>query len=728
MLASLGRWIARHPLLVVIAWVLAAGLGMAGASGAFGEGLFDRLKSGEPTVPGEAEAGSEIIRANEPNGPSMSLLIDGVSPTDPALAPLLQQARADIARIPDVASAVDPLALQPGDPRAAALVAEDGKAVLVSATVKGRLSGGRETEALDAVQERLNELGDDVEREVAGSRTHVGGFTIVFDKIIGQVEDDIRNGEMIALPVSLLIMVFVFGGFLAAGMPIVGALVSIAGALASLLGISYLLDLDSTVVSVVTILGLGLSIDYGLLMVSRFREELRNSRDDSVPEALGATMATAVRTIVFSALTVAISLFGLLLFEAQILRAIAAAGVSVVVVALLVAITLVPALLALAGMRMVRPGVTSRIPGARALVNKLGDVAPAEGFFSRLGRRVQRFPWLVTLGVVAVLAVAAVPMFQMQMRSSGVELLPVDNPERQFFETLRERFPGSDSPTVQVVGRATPQQMAGLAEKLSGTSGVARVDPPQALDVEYSLVNVYTADADPADPQARAVVQEARDMSPGYPKWVTGQSAHLVDFTESLAERAPWAIGVVVLATFVLLFLMTGSVLIPIKALLMNVVSLGASLGVLVWIFQEGNLEGLLGFTSAGGIETSIPPLVLAFGFGLAMDYEVFLLSRIKEAHDAGLSNDDALVVGLQRSGRIITSAALIVVAVFLGFVTGQLLVIKQTGVALAVAVAVDATLVRTLLVPATMTLLGEWNWWAPKPLARVYRRFGLRH
>jgi RND superfamily putative drug exporter len=241
-------------------------------------------------------------------------------------------------------------------------------------------------------------------------------------------------------------------------------------------------------------------------------------------------------------------------------------------------------------------------------------------------------------------------------------------------------------------------------------------------------VNVYTVDADPADPQARAVVHEARDMSPGYPTWVTGQSAHLVDFTESLAQRAPWAIGVVVLATFVLLFLMTGSVLIPIKALLMNVVSLGASLGVLVWIFQEGHLEGLLGFTSAGGIETSIPPLVLAFGFGLAMDYEVFLLARIKEAHDVGLSNDDAVVAGLQRTGRIITSAALIIVAVFLGFVTGQLLVIKQTGVALAVAVAVDATLVRMLLVPATMTLIGEWNWWAPRPLARVYRRFGVRH
>ncbi|HEX5512499.1 MAG TPA: MMPL family transporter, partial [Actinomycetales bacterium] len=670
MLASLGRLIARHPVLVVIAWILAAGLGMASASGAFGEGLFDRLKSGERTVPGEAETGSEIIRANEPNGPSMSLLIDGVAPTEPALAPLLQQSRADLAKIPDVASVVDPLALPAGDPRAGAFVAKDGKAVLVSATVKGHLTGGREARALDAVHERLQQLGDEVEGDVPGSGTHVGGFTIVSDKIIHQVQDDMHNGEMLALPISLLIMVFVFGGFLAAGMPITGAVASIAGALASLLGISYVLDLDSTVVSVVTILGLGLSIDYGLLMVSRFREELRRRPDNSVPEALSATMATAGRTIVFSALTVAISLCGLLLFEAEILRAVASAGVSVVAVALLVAITLVPALLALAGMRMIRPGLTSRIPAVRALVTKLGDVSPPEGFFSRLGRRVQRSPWLVVLGVAAVLTLAAVPMFHMHMRSSSVDLLPTDDPERQFFETLRERFPGSDSPTVQVVGRATPQQMTGMAEKLSGAPGVARVDTPQALDPDYSLVNVYSVDADPGAPEGRAVVREARDISPGYPTWVDGQPAHLVDFTESLAKRAQWAIGVVVLATFVLLFLMTGSVLIPIKALLMNVMSLGASLGVLVWIFQEGHLRGLLDFASAGGIETSIPPLVLAFAFGLAMDYEVFLLARIKESHDAGLSNDDAVVAGLQRTGRIITSAALIVVAVCLAFVT----------------------------------------------------------
>jgi len=258
--------------------------------------------------------------------------------------------------------------------------------------------------------------------------------------------------------------------------------------------------------------------------------------------------------------------------------------------------------------------------------------------------------------------------------------------------------------------------------------GVELVPPPRAVTDQYSVINVYMVNPDPGSAEAKAVVSSVRGNRTEYQTWVTGQTAALVDFTAALAAQAPAAIAVVVLATFVLLFLLTGSILVPIKALLINIVSLGASLGVLVWVFQDGHGESLLGFKSTGGIETIIPILVVALGFGLAMDYEVFLLSRIKEFRDQGMTNNEAVVAGLQRSGRIITSAALIVVLVFSGFVAGELLVIKQTGVALAVAVTVDATLVRCLLVPATMTLLGEWNWWAPAPLRRLHNRLGLRH
>ena len=276
-----------------------------------------------------------------------------------------------------------------------------------------------------------------------------------------------------------------------------------------------------------------------------------------------------------------------------------------------------------------------------------------------------------------------------------------------------------------MVADAGTAEVDAWASSVADLEGVRGVDPAGTVG-DYSVLGVRVDGDDPAGSVAVDVVRQIRDDRPDFDTWVTGQAAGQVDFTAALGERVPWAVGLVVLATFVLLFLMTGSVLIPLKALLMNVVSLGASIGVVVWGFQDGNLEGLLDFTSTGAIETIIPPLVLAFGFGLAMDYEVFLLSRIKEFRDAGLSNDDAVVAGLQKSGRIITSAALIIVLVFSGFVVGDVLVIKQTGVALAVAIAIDATLVRVLLVPATMTLLGEWNWWAPAPLRRLHARLGI--
>lgn len=739
MLSALGRLVARRPGVVVLLWLLAVGGAAVSVTGTVGDGLFDRLTSGDPTVPGEARTGEELLADAQSTGPSLTLLLDGVAPDDPALAGPLSQARADLGALAGVAQVTDPLALPPApdgslDPRGQALVAADGDGLLVTVTLQPGLGEQQDT-ALEEVHERLDALADAVAAEVPGASGQVGGVTLLVESITDQVEVDLRTGEGIALPVSLLVMVVVFGGILAAGMPIVGALASIAGGLASLLGFSYLIDLDATVVNVVTVLGLGLCIDYGLLVVSRFREELRRvlpdpalpaSRADRA-HALAATLSTAGRTVVFSAVTVAISLSGLLVFSADILRAIGAAGVSVVLVALLVALTLVPALLALAGHRMVRPGLPSRVPGLRLLVRRLGDIAPDEGVFSRLARAVQRRPWWVVVGVVAVLLGAAAPALAIQLRSSGTELLPAGSAQRVFFESLDERFPSTAGAPVQVVADASVDEVAAWSADVLAIEGVRAVDPPTEAG-EYTVLPVRVEGDDANSEVATDVVRALREDRPVFDTWVTGQAAGLVDFVDATGRQAPWAIGVVVLATFVLLFAMTGSVLVPLKALLMNVVSLGASLGVLVWVFQEGHLEGLLGFTSAGGIETVIPPLVLAFGFGLAMDYEVFLLARIKELRDAGMGNDAAVVAGLQRSGRIITSAALVVVLVFSGFVLGELLVIKQTGVALAVAVAVDATLVRCLLVPATMTLLGEWNWWAPAPLRRLHTRFGLQH
>lgn len=738
MLEALGRGIARHPGWIVVAWLVVTVASFAAATGAFGEGLFARLHTGQLTVPGESDEGLAVLTEYNTTGQSLTLVVHGIDPADPGLVEPVGQAHQDLLAIDGVATVVEPITTPGGtqNPQVMQLVATDGDGFLVSVTLEPDLPKAQEDAALDEVQARLTELGDQLETQYPGATAQVGGGSLLLEAITGQVEKDLVKGELIALPISLLVMVLVFGGFVAAGMPILGAIVSIGGALATLLAFSYFIDLDASVVNVVTVMGLGLCIDYGLLIVSRYREELRKrfstlttrSTRAARTEALVTTMGTAGRTVLFSAITVAISLSGLMVFQADIFRAIGAAGVSVVVVALLVAMTLVPAMLALAGPRMLKPGALTKVPVLKRLANKLGDVAPEEGFFSRLARWTQKRPWLVMIGVLAVLGLLAAPALRLEMRSSGEQLLPPGHADRVFFDTLAEQYPAFGLPAVQVVGQTSPEEMAALAQDVSELPGVELVSPPRPVGQDYAAFSVFMTDPDPGATDAKNVVTQLRENRPDYPIWVTGQTAHLMDFTHAIGQRVFWAVAVVILATFVLLFLLTGSILVPIKALLINVVSLGASLGVLVLIFQDGRFESVLNFSSVGGIEAIIPILVVSLGFGLAMDYEMFLLSRIKEFKDKGMSNNEAVVVGLQRSGRIITSAALIVVLVFGGFALGDLLVIKETGIALAVAVAIDATLVRCLLVPATMTLLGEWNWWAPGPLRRLHDRLGLRH
>ncbi|WNB87368.1 MMPL family transporter [Cellulomonas sp. ATA003] len=750
MFETLGRGIARRPLISVVVWVVLTVLGFALALvGVQGENLFERLSSGEPSVPGsESQRANDLIRESSGTGASLTLLLDGVDPADPALAAALAPAHEDLAAIDGVAAVIDPLVLPQGaaNPAAAPLIAVDGDGFLVVVDLDPELDAAAEATALERVAERLGTVTDDVADVAPGVTGVVGGESLIVEAITDQVEEDLTTGEAIALPIALLVMVLVFGGLLAASMPMVGAIASIAGGLGMLLALSYVLDLDASTVNVVTLLGLGLSIDYGLLIVSRFREELhgatgaeagagtagaarrrRRRGDPAVTTAVVRTMATAGRTVAFSAVTVAISIAGLLFFRPDILRAFGAAGVAVIVIAVATALTLVPAMLVLLGRRLLRPGLVSRVPGLRAVLAHTADVQSEEGAFSRLAARVQRRPWLVLGGALALLAVLALPLGHLQLRNSTIELLPAGSEQRDYVQALTTDYPASTSPTVLVVAETTLEDAATWAATLTDVDGVASVDPPAPIGSRV-LVGVRTTDDDAGGAQAQGVVADLRDLDPGFPTWVTGQAAGQIDFVAALAERAPWAAGLVVLATFVLLFLMTGSVVIPIKALLTNIVSLAASLGVLVWVFQDGNLSGVLDFVSTGGIETYVVALVIAFAFGLAMDYEVFLLSRIKELHDAGFSNDESVRLGLQRSGRIITSAAAIIVVVFAGFVFGELLVIKEVGFSLAVAVIIDATLVRLLLVPATMTLLGRRNWWAPPFLRRVYDRAAITH
>ena len=724
-LARLGAVSARHPWRFVIVWIVFTAAAFAVAVGGItGESLFQRLHSGAPSAPSEAQTGQNLVEQNQASSDSLTLQVTGANLADPAAVSTATSATQSLAQVPNVTSVTSPFLLPGGlqNPQSAAFLSggspENGGFVTVASFAKG-LS----VEERDAAHAAAQQQFDAIVAAFPGATGEVGGSRQLLDAITHQIETDLRAGEGIALPLSFIVMVFVFGGFVAAGMPIAGAIASIAGGLASLFVFSHVIDLDASVVNVVTLLGLGLSIDYGLLTVSRYREELGRiaeadterrrhtfSREDRIA-ATARTVATAGRTVLFSGLTVAIALSGLLLFDAAIMRAIGAAGVSIVLVAIVVDLTLIPALCAL---------------GAKRLVPRHRETGSDKGVFSRLAKVVQARPIVVIIVTLAALLALAWPALSMKMTSSGVEMLPVSAPQRVFFENLERDYPALQSPDVTVVAEAplnTTQQW--VTSSVSTLPGVERVTV-RSLTPDLSAVSVSVA-GEPVGAETDAVIDSLRTNRPSFTTYVTGQAAGQRDFLSSMVSRAPYAVGLVVLGTFVLLFLMTGSLVIPLKALILNVVSLGAALGILVMTFQQGHLEGLINFASVGAIESMIPFLVLAFGFGLSMDYELFLLARIAELHRQGVANDRAVALGLQRSGRIITSAALLIVIVFAGFAAGQLLIIKEIGVALVTAVILDATIVRMLLVPATMTLLGKWNWWAPAPLARWHARHGIQ-
>ncbi|MGV8968035.1 MAG: MMPL family transporter [Cellulomonas sp.] len=746
MFESLGRRIARHPRRTIGVWIVLTALGFGLAIvGVTGQNLFDRLTTGEPNVPGsDSQVASQLVSDASIKGAQLTLVLDGVRPDTTGLADAMAPAHQDLAAIPGVATVIDPLVLPdgPANPAAAPLIATDGNGFLVIVELDPNLDDAARATALTAVEQRLGEIPADLAEVAPDATGIVGGESLIVDTITGQVEKDLTTGEAIALPIALMVMVFVFGGFLAASIPMVGAIASIGGGFGVLLGFSYFMDLESSVVNIVTILGLGLSIDYGLLIVSRFREELhklvdgdivvaergrRRRGDRAVTTALMRTMGTAGRTVAFSALTVAIAISGLLVFQPQILRSFGFASVAVILIAIGTALTLVPAMLAIFGRKLIEPGIISRIPGLRTVLARTADVQSEEGVFSALAARVQRRPWWVLGGVLAILGVLAVPLTHLELRNSTTELLPAGSVQRDYIGALVANYPAATSPAVIVIAQTSLDQATAWSADLAKLDNVASVETPIPLGSDV-LIGVRPDSQDAGSKVARDVVLDIRSLEPDFPTLVGGQAAGQIDFTNSLVDRAPWAAGIVILATFVLLFLMTGSVVIPIKALITNVLSLAASLGVLVWVFQDAHLSGFLGFISTGGIETYVVALVIAFAFGLAMDYEVFLLSRIKELHDAGYSNNDSVRLGLQRSGRIITSAAAIIVVVFTGFVFGKLLVIKEVGFSLAVAVLIDATLVRLLLVPATMTLLGKWNWWAPGFMKRIYAKLAITH
>jgi RND superfamily putative drug exporter len=736
-LTRLARLCYRYRFVVLAGWALVfvAGIALGGA-------VTERLSGGRGSNGWESVRGYRVLGDNAQYGTRLAAIIDNVPATDPTLIEVVTRVRTDLLARPDVGRVLDPYGPALGA-AARALVATNGRAVMMTVDLKRGLDDAARDRAIGEVETVLRGMVGAAPGAVPGATVTVGGDRLLQDEVNQQTSKDTQLGEAVALPLTLIVMVLIFGGFLAAGVPLIGALVAISGGLLSLYGFSEFMDLEPSVLSVTTVLGLGLAIDYSLLMVSRFREE--RAAGLTAAEAIERTAATAGRTIVFSACIVGISISGLFVFPSPIFRAIAAAGSSVVAVSLLIALTLTPALLGLLHRRIKIPppppgkhrgrrpvtGADHRAsaPRPEPAVEVASGPAPNEGFFATLARAVQRRAIAVTIVVGVILVGAGVPFLGVNFQNSSAGLLPASFESRRFADLAAERFVGQREPEVTVVAQIPTAELQRWAEDLADDQSTARwvdqVGRAQQLGDRSVISVVPTGPSD--DPGTAALVERMRAQRPSADALVTGDAAALIDFQDEIVGYAPWALGVVALAVFVLLFLMTGSVLVPIKALVMNSLSLTASFGALVLVFQEGWGSDLLGFESTGGLELWVPVIVFAFAFGLSMDYEVFLLARIKELYDTGMSNDDAVRIGLQRSGRIITSAALLVFIVFAGFAAGKMLGIKELGMAMAIAVAVDATLVRCLLVPATMTLLGRANWWAPAPLRQLHQLIGVR-
>ncbi|AYG78338.1 Trehalose monomycolate exporter MmpL3 [Streptomyces hundungensis] len=612
------------------------------------------------------------------------------------------------------------------DTRNAQLLSKDGREAMVLAHVKG-----------DPTQQQKNatSLLDDYDGTYNKALTvRAGGVAAVGNDMSTQVVEDLELAELIAIPLTLILLLFVFGGVVAALLPLVIAIIAILGSFAELSLLADVTSVSNTATNLTTALGLGLGIDYGLLMISRFRAQLATGA--SVEDAVRRTVHTAGRTVAFSASTVAAALAALLVFPQYFLRSFGFAGVGVVAIAAVSALFVMPPLLVVLGHRVNK----GQMPWA-----KTANVTTRVSLWARLARTVMRRPALTALPVLAVLLVAASPLLGITFGTPDERVLPKGAESRQVSATLQKNFNGSDNAALQIVigqnvDKATLDK---YADQLSQLKGVVRVEtstgthtPGQESAAGPGSANLSRPDGQrisvvssltPKSDAAQNLVSDVRALTPppGTHPLVGGIDAELVDARHSISGRLLLAIGLVVLTTFVLLFLFTGSVVQPLRALALNAITLVATLGIMTWIFQDGHLSSLLGFT-AQPMEMSMTVLMFCIVFGLSMDYEVFVTSRIKELHDQGEDTESAVTNGLGHTGRIVTAAACLLAVSFFAFGTSKLSFMQMFGLGSGLAILIDAVAIRGVLVPAAMRLLGGSAWYAPRFLRRFHSRFGL--
>jgi putative drug exporter of the RND superfamily len=739
MLARLAHLTTRRSRAVLIVALLFVAL-----AGALGGGVAESLTSGGFDDPATESARAEAALAErfDTGIPNLVLLVTAPEGADVDGSEVAAAGRAlteDLAAEADVTDVVSYWS----EGNAPPLRNDAGTRALVI----GRIEGDD-----DAVDDRIAALAEDFERSAGEDGSvvdvEIGGSAAVFHEVGTTIEEDLLTAEMIALPITLVLLVLIFGSVVAATLPLIIGVMSIMGTFLVLQLMAGVTDVSIYALNLTTALGLGLAIDYSLFVVSRYREELRAGHEPR--PAVVRTVRTAGRTVAFSALTVAASLCALLVFPVAFLRSFAYAGVAVALLAGVFSLVVLPALLAVLGHRV------------NALTLWRRSITPAEeGVWHRVAVFVMRRPIPVATGVIALLLLLGAPFLGLRLTQPDDRVLPPGSEGRVVGDVLREEFSSEEAGALSVVtaDEATPPSDAEIDEyaaTLALLPDVSRVDaatgtycgegiaaqlgcePGQlVLGPESapryagfradggSYLSVVPA-VEPMSAAGEELVHTVRATPAPAPMLVAGMSAGLVDINGSLFDRLPLALGLIAVITLVLLFLMFGSVVIPIKAILLNLLSLSATFGAMAWIFQEGNLSGVLGFTATGGLAAAMPILMFCVAFGLSMDYEVFLLSRIKEEHDNGADNVTSVAVGLERTGRIVTAAAVLVAVVFMSFALGRVSFIKMFGLGLTLAVLMDAFLIRGTLVPAFMRLAGEWNWWAPAPLRRLHDRWGI--
>jgi RND superfamily putative drug exporter len=690
--------------------VLIAGLLATVLAGITGLGVFGSLSDGGFEDP-ESESARATALVTETFGATQADVLvlyshpDGRRVDEPAFERAVRQT---VSALPanDVVAAPTTYDGVPG------LVSDDGETTLVPITLAATDEEAR-AEAYERIVDRL---------DAPGLTAQIGGPSAIFSDVGEQVGEDIARAESLTMPLVFLLSLVIFGSLVAALMPALLGGIAVLGSFAVLRAITTVSDVSIFALNIITLLGIGLAIDYALFVVSRFREELGKGLD--TPSAVAATMSTAGRTVAFSGLIVAVSLSSLLLFPQLFLRSMGFGGVAAVLVAMLAALTILPALLAILGPRI----DAGKMPWRRSRGGRTPAQADEHGAWARIAAVVMRRPVTVLGAVTVGLLALGLPFLRVEWTDVDERVLPVGTESRSVSETVRAEFPGQGIEQAQVVvsGAVSESDLGSYTESLAGLAQVQdvtvadRTNDVAVLDVAYAL--------EAASPAARELVDQLRAVPApsGAEVLIGGTTAQFVDLLDSLGSTLPWMGLMIAIAMLVLLFLAFGSVVLPIKAVLVNAVSVTASFGVVVWVFQDGNLSGLLEFTPMGGIDATQPILMLAILFGLSMDYEVFLLSRIREQWDRTGDNTLAVTTGLQRTGSIITSAALLLAIVIGAFATSGITFIKMIGVGMLVAIVIDATVVRMLLVPAAMRLMGSTNWWAPAPLARWWQRHGL--